>query len=80
MRWGIPGRLPIPTSPSHRCAMGPSLSPLKGGEGKSCQIIADPIGAWIDFNRGTQQIREWLYGGLAINGVMPDDIPPDVEL
>src|SRR5665213_4167068 len=24
-----------PTSPSHRAAMGPSLSPLKGGEGKS---------------------------------------------
>src|SRR5947207_7341621 len=24
----------LPTSPSHCCAMGPSLSPLKGGEGK----------------------------------------------
>jgi hypothetical protein len=34
---GILARLdagPAPTSPSHRCAMGPSLSPLKGGEGK----------------------------------------------
>jgi protein ImuA len=34
---GILARLgphPTPTSPSHRCAMGPSLSPLKGGEGK----------------------------------------------
>src|SRR5436853_5656750 len=30
----------MPTSPSHRCAMGPSLSPLKGGEGKTgCRII-----------------------------------------
>ena len=28
------GRLPAPTSPSHRYAIGPSLSPLKGGEGK----------------------------------------------
>ena len=27
-----------------------------------------------------QQIREWLYGGLAINGVKPEDIPADVEL
>jgi len=33
VRWGIPGRSPRPTSPSHRCTMGPSLSPLKGGEG-----------------------------------------------
>src|SRR5207248_7531755 len=31
VRWGIPER--SPTSPSRRCAMGPSLSPLKGGEG-----------------------------------------------
>src|SRR5260370_19329663 len=35
VRWGIPERLPTPTSPSHRSAMGPSLSPLKGGEGGS---------------------------------------------
>jgi hypothetical protein len=32
---GIPERQPMPTSPSHRSAMGPSLSPLKGGEGIS---------------------------------------------
>jgi precorrin-8X/cobalt-precorrin-8 methylmutase len=38
VRRGIPERLPTPTSPSHRCAMGPSLSPLKGGEGN----IAEP--------------------------------------
>jgi len=48
VRWGVPdgppaaghaGETPTvisrPTSPSHRCAMGPSLSPLKGGEGNS---------------------------------------------
>jgi polar amino acid transport system substrate-binding protein len=40
----------------------------------------DFLNAWVDFNRGTQQIREWLYGGLAINGVKPEDIPADVEL
>src|SRR5205823_14598533 len=33
VRWGIPERLPTPTSPSHCCAMGHSLSALKGGEG-----------------------------------------------
>ena len=38
VRWGIPERLPTPTSPSHCCAMGPSLSPLEGGEG----IITSP--------------------------------------
>jgi polar amino acid transport system substrate-binding protein len=40
----------------------------------------DFLDAWVDFNRGTQQIREWLYAGLAINGVKPEDIPADVEL
>src|SRR6266851_5320824 len=33
VRWGIPERSPTPTSPSQRFALGPSLSPLKGGEG-----------------------------------------------
>ena len=40
----------------------------------------DFLNAWVDFNRGTEQIREWLYAGLAINGVKPEDIPADVEL
>jgi polar amino acid transport system substrate-binding protein len=38
------------------------------------------LNAWVDFNRGIQQIREWLFAGLAINGVKPEDIPSDVEL
>ncbi len=33
VRWRIPECRPIPTSPSQRCALGPSLSSLKGGEG-----------------------------------------------
>jgi polar amino acid transport system substrate-binding protein len=40
----------------------------------------DFLDAWVDYNRGIQQIREWLYAGLAINGVKPEDIPADVEL
>jgi polar amino acid transport system substrate-binding protein len=40
----------------------------------------DFLNAWVDYNRGIQQIREWLYDGLAINGVKPEDIPADVEL
>jgi polar amino acid transport system substrate-binding protein len=40
----------------------------------------DFLDAWVDYNRGIQQIREWLYAGLAINGVKPEDVPTDVEL
>lgn len=36
------------------------------------------VNAWIEFNRGTGQIREWLLGGLALNGVTAEDVPPDV--
>lgn len=39
----------------------------------------DFLNAWVDYNRGIQQIREWLYDGLAINGVKPEDVPADVE-
>src|SRR5712691_3254463 len=38
VRWGIPVRLPAPTSPSHACGAGPSLSPLKGGEGLALRL------------------------------------------
>jgi polar amino acid transport system substrate-binding protein len=40
----------------------------------------DFLNAWVDYNRGIQQIREWLYAGLAINGIKPEDVPVDVEL
>jgi len=40
----------------------------------------DFLNAWVDYNRGIEQVRQWLYDGLAINGVKPEDIPPDVEL
>ncbi len=34
------------------------------------------LNAWIDFNRGTGQIREYLLDGLALNGVKREDVPP----
>jgi polar amino acid transport system substrate-binding protein len=37
--------------------------------------FADVVNAWIDFNRGTGQIREWLIDGLAKFGVKRDQIP-----
>ena len=40
--------------------------------------FVDVINAWIDLNRGTGQIRDWLLAGLALNGVQPDDVPPEV--
>src|SRR5580704_12496433 len=39
----MPERPPMPTSPSQRSAPGPSLSPLKGGEGiRSVQMQGSP--------------------------------------
>jgi polar amino acid transport system substrate-binding protein len=38
------------------------------------------LNAWVDYNRGIEQIRQWLFDGLAINGIKPEDIPADVEL
>jgi polar amino acid transport system substrate-binding protein len=40
----------------------------------------DFLNAWVDYNRGIQQIREWLYAGLAVNGIKPEDIATDIEL
>ena len=39
----------------------------------------DYLDAWVDFNRGVGQIREWIVAGLALNGVKPESIPADVE-
>jgi polar amino acid transport system substrate-binding protein len=35
----------------------------------------DVVNAWIDYNRGTAQIREWLLEGLSKFGVSRDQIP-----
>jgi polar amino acid transport system substrate-binding protein len=34
------------------------------------------IDAWLDLNRGTGQIREWMLDGLAKFGVTRDQVPP----
>jgi polar amino acid transport system substrate-binding protein len=38
----------------------------------------DFLDNWADFNRGAAQIRKWMVDGLALNNVMPDDIPVEV--
>ncbi len=40
--------------------------------------FVEVVNAWIDYNRGVGQIRDWLLGGLALNGVTREDIPPEV--
>jgi polar amino acid transport system substrate-binding protein len=38
----------------------------------------DFLDNWADYNRGAAQIRKWMTDGLALNNVMPEDIPPEV--
>lgn len=37
------------------------------------------LNAWLDFNRGTGQIREWLLDGLAKFGVNRDQVPSQLS-
>ncbi len=41
--------------------------------------FADVINAWLDFNRGTGQIREWLLDGLAKFGVTREQVPTSLS-
>jgi polar amino acid transport system substrate-binding protein len=38
----------------------------------------DFLDNWADYNRGAAQIRKWMIDGLALNNVMPEDIPAEV--
>ncbi len=38
----------------------------------------DVLNAWLDFNRGIGQLREWLINGLELEGVKRDQIPPEL--
>jgi polar amino acid transport system substrate-binding protein len=37
------------------------------------------IDAWLDMNRGTGQLREWMLEGLAKNNVSRDQVPPGLS-
>jgi polar amino acid transport system substrate-binding protein len=37
------------------------------------------LDAWLDYNRGTGQIREWMLAGLEQLGVKPDDLPSELS-
>lgn len=40
--------------------------------------FVDVINAWLDYNRGIGQIREWMLEGLAKLGVQPDQVAPEI--
>jgi polar amino acid transport system substrate-binding protein len=40
--------------------------------------FADVLNAWLDYNRGIGQIREWLLDGLSLVGVKPDQVPAEL--
>jgi polar amino acid transport system substrate-binding protein len=40
--------------------------------------FVDVLNAWLDFNRGIGQLREWIIGGLELEGVKRDQIPPEL--
>src|SRR5438874_1830271 len=79
VRWGIPGRSPMPTSPSHRFAMGPSLSALKGGEGLcrgqlplALRSFEQGAGAVFDaaLDRPGEQVQEARQAELDLDAVV----------
>jgi polar amino acid transport system substrate-binding protein len=41
--------------------------------------FVEVINAWLDFNRGIGQIREWLLDGLALNGVPREAVPSELS-
>lgn len=41
--------------------------------------FVEVINAWLDFNRGIGQIREWLLEGLELNGVPRSAVPSELS-
>lgn len=37
------------------------------------------VNAWIDFNRGSGQVREWILASLGDMGIEPGDLPQDLD-
>jgi polar amino acid transport system substrate-binding protein len=55
-----------------------ALPSALGIQRESDTRFADVINAWLDYNRGIGQIREWLLDGLALVGVKPDQVPAEL--
>ena len=41
--------------------------------------FVEVINAWLDYNRGIGQIREWILDGLQLNGVPRDAVPAELS-
>jgi polar amino acid transport system substrate-binding protein len=41
--------------------------------------FVEVINAWLDFNRGIGQIRDWMLQGLELNGVPRDAVPAELS-
>jgi len=41
--------------------------------------FVDVLNAWVDFNRGIGQIREWMIQGMQMVGARPEDIPAQLS-
>jgi len=41
--------------------------------------FVEVINAWLDYNRGIGQIREWILQGLELNGVPRDVVPAELS-
>ena len=62
-------------------ADGPSVALPSdlGVQHESDTRFVEVLNAWLDFNRGIGQIREWMLDGLALNGVPRDAVPPELS-
>ena len=40
--------------------------------------FVEVVDAWLDMNRGTGQIREWMINGILKSGARPQDIPAEL--
>lgn len=56
-----------------------ALPSCLGVQWETDQRFREVINAWLDFNRGTAQIREWLLLGLAKFGVSHDQVPTQLS-
>jgi polar amino acid transport system substrate-binding protein len=41
--------------------------------------FVEVLNAWLDMNRGTGQIREWMIQGIEKAGVKREDIPAELS-
>ena len=66
---------------TYRLLSGPSvaLPSCLGVQREPDMRFREVIDAWLDFNRGTGQLREWMLAGLAQLGVKRDDLPPELS-